>query len=67
MEYQVALTDGTQLRVQTHPSLRFAVGDEVAVRLDTASATVFDTDTNEPNLAPVIPEAEPKARLSGTS
>jgi ABC-type Fe3+/spermidine/putrescine transport system ATPase subunit len=43
MEYQVALTDGTQLRVQTHPSLQFAVGDEVAVRLDTASATVFDT------------------------
>jgi iron(III) transport system ATP-binding protein len=43
MEYQVALADGTQLRVQTHPSLRFAVGDEVAVRLDTASATVFDT------------------------
>jgi hypothetical protein len=29
--------------VQTHPSLQFAVGDEVAVRLDTASATVFDT------------------------
>ena len=43
MEYQVALADGTHLRVQTHPTLRFAVGDEVAVRLDTASATVFDT------------------------
>jgi iron(III) transport system ATP-binding protein len=43
MEYRVAIADGTQLRVQTHPSLRFAVRDEVAVRLDTASATVFDT------------------------
>jgi iron(III) transport system ATP-binding protein len=42
MEYQVALADGTLLRVQTHPSLALAVGEEVAVRLDTARATVFD-------------------------
>jgi iron(III) transport system ATP-binding protein len=42
MEFQVALADGTLLRVQTHPSLKLAVGDEVAVRLDTARATVFD-------------------------
>jgi iron(III) transport system ATP-binding protein len=42
MEYQVALQDGTLLRVQTHPSLQLAVGDDVAVRLDTAHATVFD-------------------------
>jgi iron(III) transport system ATP-binding protein len=42
MEYQVILADGTLLRVQTHPSLRLETGDEVAVRLDTARATVFD-------------------------
>jgi iron(III) transport system ATP-binding protein len=42
VEYQVTLADGTMLRVQTHPGLRLAVGDEVAVRLDTARATVFD-------------------------
>jgi iron(III) transport system ATP-binding protein len=42
MEYQVALADGTLLRVQTHPSLRLEVGDQVAVRLDAARATVFD-------------------------
>ncbi|HWE20967.1 MAG TPA: ABC transporter ATP-binding protein [Hyphomicrobiaceae bacterium] len=43
MEYQVALQDGSLLRAQAHPSLQFAVGDEVTVRLDTAArATVFD-------------------------
>jgi iron(III) transport system ATP-binding protein len=42
MEYQVALPDGALLRVQTHPSLQFSMGDNVAVRLDTARATVFD-------------------------
>jgi iron(III) transport system ATP-binding protein len=42
MEYQVALADGTVLRVQTHPGVALAVGDEVAVRLDAARATVFD-------------------------
>jgi iron(III) transport system ATP-binding protein len=44
MEYEVALTDGTLLRAQTHPSLTLAVGDDVAVRLDTARATVFDAN-----------------------
>jgi ABC-type Fe3+/spermidine/putrescine transport system ATPase subunit len=44
MEYEVALADGTLLRAQTHPSLKFAVGDHVAVRLDTARATVFDAN-----------------------
>jgi ABC-type sugar transport system ATPase subunit len=44
MEYEVALADGTLLRAQTHPSLTLAVGDDVAVRLDTARATVFDVN-----------------------
>jgi iron(III) transport system ATP-binding protein len=42
MEYHVTLEDGTALRVQTHPSAQFAIGEKVAVRLDTAQATVFD-------------------------
>jgi ABC-type sugar transport system ATPase subunit len=42
MEYQLALPDGSLLRVHAHPSQQFAVGDQVALRLDTARATVFD-------------------------
>ncbi len=46
MEYHLALPDGSTLRAQTHPSVQFAVGDAVAVRLDTTRATVFDATAN---------------------
>jgi iron(III) transport system ATP-binding protein len=42
MEYHVALGDGAMLRVQTHPLQQFAVGDKVAVRIDTSQCTVFE-------------------------
>ena len=46
MEYHLALPDGSTLRAQTHPSVQFAVGDAIAVRLDTTRATVFDAIAN---------------------
>jgi ABC-type Fe3+/spermidine/putrescine transport system ATPase subunit len=42
MEYHVTLRDGAVLRVQTHPLEQFAVGDKVAVRIDTSQCTVFE-------------------------
>ena len=42
MEYHVTLEDGVVLRVQTHPSEQFAVGDKVAVRIDASRCTVFE-------------------------
>jgi iron(III) transport system ATP-binding protein len=42
MEYHVTLADGAVLRVQTHPLEQFAVGDKVAVRIDTSRCTVFE-------------------------
>jgi iron(III) transport system ATP-binding protein len=44
-DYQVALDDGTALRVQTHPLASFAVGEAVAVLVDDTQCTVFDTPT----------------------
>jgi iron(III) transport system ATP-binding protein len=41
-DYQVALDDGTALRVQTHPLEQFAVGDAVAVLVDASQCTVFE-------------------------
>jgi hypothetical protein len=38
----VTLEDGAVLRVQTHPNEQFAVGDKVAVRIDTSRCTVFE-------------------------
>jgi iron(III) transport system ATP-binding protein len=46
MEYQLALPDGSTLRAQTHPNVQFAVGNAIAVRLDTGRATVFDAIAN---------------------
>ncbi|MBC7799486.1 MAG: ABC transporter ATP-binding protein [Gemmatimonadaceae bacterium] len=40
-EYAVALPAGPVVRVQTHPSQRFAVGDTVAVAIDAAQCSVF--------------------------
>ena len=42
MEYHVTLEDGAVLRVQTHPSEQFAVGDKVAVWIDARRCTVFE-------------------------
>jgi ABC-type Fe3+/spermidine/putrescine transport system ATPase subunit len=42
MEYHVTLADGAVLRVQTHPLEQFAVGDKVAVQIDTSQCTVFE-------------------------
>jgi ABC-type Fe3+/spermidine/putrescine transport system ATPase subunit len=42
MEYHVTLADGAVLRVQTHPVEQFAIGDKVAVRIDTSQCTVFE-------------------------
>jgi ABC-type Fe3+/spermidine/putrescine transport system ATPase subunit len=40
-EYYVTLPSGAVLRVQTHPSERFSVGDQVAVEIDAAQCSVF--------------------------
>jgi iron(III) transport system ATP-binding protein len=42
MEYHVALEDGAVLRVQTHPGQQFAIGDKVAVRIDSSRCSVFE-------------------------
>jgi iron(III) transport system ATP-binding protein len=42
MEYHVTLEAGAALRVQTHPLEQFAIGDKVAVRIDTRQCTVFE-------------------------
>jgi iron(III) transport system ATP-binding protein len=42
VDYQIALDDGTALRVQTHPSEQFAVGDAVAVLVDAGQCSVFE-------------------------
>jgi iron(III) transport system ATP-binding protein len=40
-EYYATLSSGTVLRVQTHPSERFSVGDRVAVEIDASQCSVF--------------------------
>ncbi|HEX7125457.1 MAG TPA: ABC transporter ATP-binding protein [Thermodesulfobacteriota bacterium] len=40
-DYQVALADGTRLRVQSHPRERFEPGEAVGLTVDTASVSVF--------------------------
>ncbi|HZA52232.1 MAG TPA: ABC transporter ATP-binding protein, partial [Myxococcaceae bacterium] len=40
-DHQVILSDGTRLRVQSHPLERFDVGQPVAVRFDTAQVVLF--------------------------
>jgi iron(III) transport system ATP-binding protein len=40
-EYYATLASGQMLRVQTHPLQQFAVGDTVAVEIDTAQCSVF--------------------------
>ena len=40
-DHQVILSDGTRLRVQSHPLERFDVGLPVAVRFDTAQVVLF--------------------------
>jgi iron(III) transport system ATP-binding protein len=40
-EYQVVLSWGPLLRVQTHPLQRFAIGDEVAIEIDGAHSSAF--------------------------
>jgi iron(III) transport system ATP-binding protein len=42
MEYHVTLEDGAVLRAQTHPNEQLAVGDKVAVRIDSSRCTVFE-------------------------
>ena len=36
-----ALRSGPVLRVQTHPSQRFAIGDSVAIEIDGGACTAF--------------------------
>jgi iron(III) transport system ATP-binding protein len=43
VDYQIALEDNTVLRVQAHPLDEFAVGEAVAVRLDAAHCTLFES------------------------
>jgi iron(III) transport system ATP-binding protein len=40
-DYQVALSDGTRLRVQSHPLEKFEVGQPVLVRFDTPQVVLF--------------------------
>jgi iron(III) transport system ATP-binding protein len=40
-EYYASLDSGPALRVQTHPAQMFAIGDTVAVEIDTAQCSVF--------------------------
>jgi iron(III) transport system ATP-binding protein len=40
-EYHATLSGGQVLRVQTHPSQRFKVGDEVAIEVDATQCSVF--------------------------
>jgi ABC-type Fe3+/spermidine/putrescine transport system ATPase subunit len=40
-EYYVTLASGLILRVQTHPTQRFAVGDAVGVAIDPAQCSIF--------------------------
>jgi ABC-type Fe3+/spermidine/putrescine transport system ATPase subunit len=40
-DYQVALADGTRLRVQAHPLSRFEAGERVLVRVDEPQVIVF--------------------------
>jgi iron(III) transport system ATP-binding protein len=40
-EYYVTLASGTVLRVQTHPSERFSVGDQVALEIDATQCSAF--------------------------
>jgi iron(III) transport system ATP-binding protein len=40
-DHQVTLSDGTRLRVQSHPLERFDVGQAVAVRFDAAQIVLF--------------------------
>jgi spermidine/putrescine ABC transporter ATP-binding subunit len=40
-DHQVTLSDGTRLRVQSHPLERFDVGQPVAVRFDAAQVVLF--------------------------
>ena len=42
MEYHVVLGDGAVLRVQTHPGQQFAIGDKVAVRIDSSRCSLFE-------------------------
>jgi iron(III) transport system ATP-binding protein len=42
MEYHVTLEDGALLRVQAHPLEQLAIGDKVAVHIDTSQCTVFE-------------------------
>jgi iron(III) transport system ATP-binding protein len=46
-EYYVTLASGQVLRVQTHPKEQFAVGDPVAVAVDTTHCSVFRRSTAE--------------------
>jgi iron(III) transport system ATP-binding protein len=46
-EYYVALPSGHTLRVQTHPLVHFAVGDEVAVEVDAQQCSVFRRGSGE--------------------
>jgi len=40
-EYVATVAGGTRLRVQTHPSQQFAVGDSVTVEFDPTECTIF--------------------------
>jgi iron(III) transport system ATP-binding protein len=40
-EYQVVLSWGPVLRVQTHPMQKLAIGDEVAIEIDGANSSAF--------------------------
>jgi iron(III) transport system ATP-binding protein len=51
VEYHVALEDGAVLRVQTHPSEQFAVGDKATVRIDSSRCTVFEAPAADVQLA----------------
>ena len=46
-EYHAVLRSGQVLRVQTHPSQRFNLGDEVTVEVDATQCSVFRRERDD--------------------
>src|SRR6185436_7101878 len=46
-EYYASLDSGPTLRVQTHPGQVFAVGDKVAIEIDTTQCSIFRMNSKE--------------------
>jgi iron(III) transport system ATP-binding protein len=50
-EYYATLDAGPVLRIQTHPLQQFAIGDTVAVKVDSSQCSVFRAGGAEPGVA----------------